>query len=74
LDGYIILLPPVGPKRDHRCARGFMLDMFMRGIPPEMRNKMYTHFTCATDTDNIKRVFEDIRNSITAKHLAYTAV
>jgi len=64
----------VGPKGDYLCARGFMLDMFKRGIPPEKSHQLYTHFTCATDTQNTKRVFEDVKNAITAKHLAYTTV
>ena len=54
----------VGPKGDHLSAQGFIHDMFMRGIPPEIRDRCYSHFTCATNTRNIKRIFEDVKTSI----------
>ena len=56
--------PPVGPKRHYVGARNFMCDMVMEKIPPELARNCYTHFTCATDTKNIKKVFDDVRNTI----------
>jgi len=36
----------------------------MRGIPPEIRGWCFPHFTCATDTENIKKIFEDVKNNV----------
>ena len=66
---YYNLLLLVGPKGDHLSAREFIHDMFMRGIPPEMKDRCFFHFTCATDTENIKRVFEDVRKVIMANNV-----
>lgn len=32
-------------------------------------HRLYPHFTCAVDTENIKRVFDDCRDSIQWKYL-----
>ena len=64
----MVLFPPVGPRGDHFSAQGFMCDMFMRRIPPEKAHQFYHHFTCATDTHNIKRVFDDVRSTVMAKY------
>ena len=63
------LLPPLGPRGDHLSAQGFIHDMFMRGIPPEIRDRCYCHFTCATDTENIMRVFDDVKNNTLSSHI-----
>jgi len=65
----ILNIPPVGPKGDHLSAQGFIHDMFIRGIPPGIRQRCFFHFTCATDTRNIKKVFEDVRKSIMANNI-----
>ena len=64
------LISPVGPKRDHLCAQKFIHDMFMSGIPQEKGGQFFPHFTCATDTMNIKRMFDDVRNTIMVEHMA----
>jgi len=65
----MLIFPLVGPKRDYLSARSFMMDMFMRGAPPEIRDRCFPHFTCSTDTQNIKKVFEDVRNTIMADNI-----
>ena len=62
--------PPTGPKMDYLCAQQFIQDMLTSGIPPEIRAQCYYHFTCATDTENIKKVFEDVRNKILQSQIA----
>ena len=64
------LILPIGPKGDHICAKKFIHDMFMSGIPPEKAGQFFSHFTCATDTQNIKRMFDDVRNTILVEHMA----
>jgi len=44
--------------------------MFMSAVPPEIRGRCFTHFTCATDTGNIKKIFEDVKNGLTTKNSA----
>ncbi|KAG1939697.1 guanine nucleotide-binding protein subunit alpha-14 [Pimephales promelas] len=33
------------------------------------RKQIYKHFTCATDTDNIRKVFYDVRKTVLIKEL-----
>lgn len=51
----------IGPQRDAEAARVFICDMF-RNVQPKRR--IYIHFTCATDTQSMKEIFQDVRHSI----------
>lgn len=53
-----------GPKYDTKAARNFILNMFL-GVRP----LMYHHFTCATDTENIKVVFTAVKDIILTSNL-----
>jgi len=64
-----ILFIPVGPKGDHISAKEFLCDMFMRGIPPKIKDCCFSHFICATDTENIKTIFEDVKNNIFTRNV-----
>lgn len=55
-----------GPKQDELAAMKFIEDWFMDIAPPR---KIYTHFTCATDTENIKKVFNDVKLSVLKENL-----
>ncbi|XP_065886456.1 guanine nucleotide-binding protein G(q) subunit alpha-like isoform X1 [Dysidea avara] len=59
-----------GPTKDHKAARIFVRDMFIQAAPPQRATQMYPHFTCATDTENIKRIFEDVRAHILQGHIS----
>ena len=52
-----------GSHRDAMAAREFILGMFTE---PNIVSdkKIYSHFTCATDTENIKLVFSDLKTNI----------
>ncbi|XP_013108599.1 guanine nucleotide-binding protein subunit alpha-11-like [Stomoxys calcitrans] len=50
-----------GPKQDHMKAREFLRDMFLQLTT---RRKFYKHFTCATDTNQIKTILEVVRNTV----------
>ncbi|XP_078280378.1 guanine nucleotide-binding protein subunit alpha-14-like isoform X2 [Rhinoraja longicauda] len=54
-----------GSKRNVEAAMGFILEMYQR--QNEQKRAIYHHFTCATDTENIHRVFMDVRDSILLK-------
>lgn len=57
------LLLHLGPPKDHIEARDFILRKFTSSNPSREKD-IYPHFTCATDTDNIKFVFETVRDHI----------
>ncbi|XP_003742733.1 guanine nucleotide-binding protein subunit alpha-11 [Galendromus occidentalis] len=56
-----------GPKADAYQARQFILDMFLAVNEGEFGMKprqIYSHFTCATDTNNIRFVFDSVKNTL----------
>ncbi|KAL3287756.1 hypothetical protein HHI36_002220 [Cryptolaemus montrouzieri] len=53
-------------------AKYFIKDELFQKISKDSNHedhRCYTHFTCAVDTENIKRVFDDCRDSIQWKYL-----
>eukprot|EP00794_Sanderia_malayensis_P019533 gene19533-21464_t len=52
-----------GPKGDGKAAREFILKMFV-DLNPDTEKIIYSHFTCATDTENIRFVFAAVKDTI----------
>lgn len=52
-----------GPEKNSAAARRFIRKKFTDLSNGSERNT-YSHFTCATDTENIRAVFEDVKDSI----------
>ncbi|KAL3316492.1 Guanine nucleotide-binding protein subunit alpha-14 [Cichlidogyrus casuarinus] len=52
-----------GPQRDAEVARDFILKMFV-DLNPDPEKFIYSHFTCATDTENIRFVFAAVKDTI----------
>ncbi|XP_046578514.1 guanine nucleotide-binding protein G(q) subunit alpha [Haliotis rubra] len=52
-----------GPKKDAGAAREFILKMFVE-LNPDPDKIIYSHFTCATDTENIRFVFAAVKDTI----------
>ncbi|XP_072174136.1 guanine nucleotide-binding protein G(q) subunit alpha [Diadema setosum] len=52
-----------GPQRDATAAREFILKMFVE-LNPDSDKIIYSHFTCATDTENIRFVFAAVKDTI----------
>ncbi|XP_059402421.1 guanine nucleotide-binding protein G(q) subunit alpha-like [Carassius carassius] len=52
-----------GPQRDTQAAREFILKMFL-DLNPDSEKTIYSHFTCATDTENIRFVFAAVKDTI----------
>lgn len=52
-----------GPKRDSQSAREFILKMYV-DLNPDNDKIIYSHFTCATDTENIRFVFAAVKDTI----------
>ncbi|XP_075147628.1 guanine nucleotide-binding protein subunit alpha-14-like [Haematobia irritans] len=55
-----------GRRHDYDEAKDFIYKLFI-GVNPKRR--LYTHFTCATDTENIKVVFDAVRDTILSARL-----
>ncbi|XP_044309342.1 guanine nucleotide-binding protein subunit alpha-11 [Varanus komodoensis] len=52
-----------GPPRDAQAAREYILKMFV-DLNPDSDKIIYSHFTCATDTENIRFVFAAVKDTI----------
>ncbi|XP_056873880.1 guanine nucleotide-binding protein G(q) subunit alpha-like [Takifugu flavidus] len=52
-----------GPRQDADAAKSFILDAFS-SLNPNEKKIIYSHFTCATDTDNIRFVFHAVKDHI----------
>ncbi|XP_065170619.1 guanine nucleotide-binding protein G(q) subunit alpha isoform X1 [Atheta coriaria] len=57
-----------GPQRDAIAAREHILRMFV-DLNPDSEKIIYSHFTCATDTENIKFVFAAVKDTILQSNL-----
>ncbi|XP_037554053.1 guanine nucleotide-binding protein subunit alpha-11 [Nematolebias whitei] len=62
-----------GKKQNVQEAQQYILKMYeQRAINPENKNEwktLYPHFTCATDTNNIRKVFTDVKDTVLLKSL-----
>lgn len=56
-------VPVLGPQRDAQAGREFILKMFV-DLNPDSDKIIYSHFTCATDTENIRFVFAAVKDTI----------
>ncbi|OCT97905.1 hypothetical protein XELAEV_18010132mg [Xenopus laevis] len=52
-----------GPKQDAQAAREFILKLY-QDQNPDKEKVIYSHFTCATDTENIRFVFAAVKDTI----------
>ncbi|XP_075230943.1 G protein alpha q subunit [Lycorma delicatula] len=52
-----------GPKQDHIAAREYILKLYL-ATNPDPDRQCYSHFTTATDTENIKLVFCAVKDTI----------
>ncbi|XP_011688696.1 PREDICTED: guanine nucleotide-binding protein G(q) subunit alpha isoform X2 [Wasmannia auropunctata] len=57
-----------GRQRDAIQAREFILRMFV-DLNPDTEKIIYSHFTCATDTENIRFVFAAVKDTILQSNL-----
>nr|XP_015221211.1 PREDICTED: guanine nucleotide-binding protein subunit alpha-14-like isoform X2 [Lepisosteus oculatus] len=57
-----------GPKQDSEAAKKFILSMY-REQNSDKDKAIYSHFTCATDTENIRFVFIAVKDTILQQNL-----
>jgi guanine nucleotide-binding protein G(s) subunit alpha len=63
------LQPEPGEDPEVARAKFFMREEFLKLAQSDGRHYCYPHFTCAVDTENIRRVFNDCRDIIQRMHL-----
>ncbi|KAK2837203.1 hypothetical protein Q5P01_014415 [Channa striata] len=57
-----------GPQQDTEAAQEFILKMYQEQNPDKDKT-LYSHFTCATDTENIRFVFVAVKDTILRHNL-----
>lgn len=60
--------PPTGPRGNAEAAKEFILQLY-RAQHCQSLKPLYSHFTCATDTKNIKVVFKAVKDTLFREHL-----
>uniref|UniRef100_A0A8C1VVY6 Guanine nucleotide-binding protein subunit alpha n=1 Tax=Cyprinus carpio TaxID=7962 RepID=A0A8C1VVY6_CYPCA len=58
-----------GPKKDADAAMKFILTMYEEQNL-DTHKRIYAHFTCATDTENIRFVFDAVKHTIMRNNLS----
>ena len=57
-----------GQRGDYHAARKFICALLMNAVPQRAK-EIYPHYTCATDTENMRVVFDRVRNFILESNL-----
>ncbi|KAK2840741.1 hypothetical protein Q7C36_012320 [Tachysurus vachellii] len=57
-----------GPQGDPKAAQEFILKMYQEQNPDKEKT-VYSHFTCATDTENIRLIFAAVKDTILRSNL-----
>lgn len=57
-----------GPQGDAKAAQEFILQMYMQQNDDKEKT-LYSHFTCATDTENIRLIFAAVKDTIVRGNL-----
>ena len=63
------LPPSIGPPEDPEIAKQFLLQLFLSVNPDPDNKRIFSHFTQATDSENIRRVFNDVREHVLEENL-----
>jgi len=68
------IFPDFRGQNTYQDGVNFLRDKFVRLNRNPGRKTVYTHVTCATDTNNIQFVFESVTDIIIAEHLRETGL
>lgn len=70
---HLLLTSVTGKKHDPEDAKNFIRKLYeQQAINRDIREErktLYPHFTCATDTNNIRKVFSDVKDTVLLKSL-----
>jgi len=64
-----VCFPDYFGSMEYQSACNFISDKFM-STNTRADRKIFTHFTCATDTEMIRKVFESVRESIISRQIS----
>lgn len=64
----VFTLSPTGPKGDAESAKKFIERLYIQ-LHQNSHKALYTHFTCATDTENIRVVFKAVKDTLFQENL-----
>ncbi|XP_068443746.1 guanine nucleotide-binding protein G(q) subunit alpha-like isoform X2 [Clinocottus analis] len=59
-----------GPRRDAKAAQEFILDKFVQ-LQEYGKEILFSHFTCATQTDNMRFAFQAVKDYICITNLSW---
>lgn len=65
---FLLLRVHTGPPKDAEKAKEFIKEMFL-SVNPDEKKHIFPHFTTATDTENIQRVFEAVKTTVLEENL-----
>lgn len=65
----LLSLSHVGPAQDAEAGKTFIASLFLSVNPDPDNKRIFHHFTCGTDTENIRRVFEDVKTHVLEENL-----
>ena len=57
-----------GPVRDPEAGKSFIASLFL-SVNDDPERRIFHHFTCATDTENLRRIFEDVKTHVLEENL-----
>ena len=60
----LISLPFAGQSGDSEQAKQFILQLFLPVNPDPENKRIHAHFTHAMDTENLKKVLDDVREHV----------
>jgi len=63
-----------GPLNDINSAKEYIKQVFLSCNTTNIKDKIYTHFTTATNADNVIKVFNDVQHSVVMTALNRTGV
>lgn len=61
-------LSHAGPQQNAEDAKKFILKMYM-AQHTDRHKPLYSHYTCATDTENIRIVFKSVKDTLLQESL-----
>lgn len=64
----VITFSLTGPQGDAESAQKFILQMYVENHSGRHK-PLYSHYTCATDTENIRVVFKAVKDTLFRENL-----
>jgi len=69
-----ICFPKYEGKDTFGEASEYIAGCFKAEMTKRDRKNLYTHVTCATDSDNVEKVFDDVQHTIVQNALRYNGL